>query len=278
MLLLLSTFGDVMSKRCFVIQRFDAGHYDSLYNQIFEPAIVAAGFEPYRVDRDPSASIPIETIEKEIGEADVCFVEISEDAPNVWFELGFAIAKEKPLCLVCSKARTGFPFDVQHRQIIRYPDRPVPSDYEALKDQVGARLSAVLKSDVSLKRNADTAKALSGTQQTSGLRPHELLALTIIFQTQFTGGTSGWSLQQDMERGGFTAAASGLAIVGLAKKGYIKVEKENDRDGNIRTDLYMTSSGEEWLIEHQDGLNLQIERLSAQNYGDTGITEDDIPF
>ncbi len=267
-----------MSKRCFVVQRFDGGRYDSLYDQIFEPAIRAAGFEPYRVDRDPTASIPIETIEREISEADACFVEISEDAPNVWFELGFAIAKEKPLCLVCSKARSTFPFDVQHRQIIRYPDRPVPSDYAALKDQIGARLSAVLQSDVSMKRNADTAKALSGTPQTSGLRPHELLALTIIFQSQFTGSVSGWSLQQDMERGGFTATASGLAIVGLAKKGYIKINKEDDRNGDVKTDLYMTSTGEEWLIGHQDDFNLQIDRLPSPDYTSAAITDDDIPF
>jgi hypothetical protein len=248
-----------MSKRCFVVQRFDGGRYDSLYDEIFKPAIEEAGFDAYRVDRDPSASIPIETIEREIGESDACFVEMSEDAPNVWFEMGFAIAKEKPLCLVCSTTRTRFPFDVQHRQIIRYPDHPVPSDFKNLRTQIAARLAAVVKSDISLRQNADTAKALSVSPATSGLRPHELLALTIIFQSQLTGGVNGWSLSQDMERGGFTAVASGLAIAGLIRKGYISAEKGQDQDGDMRTDLYISGTGEEWLMEHQDELNLQIE-------------------
>ena len=109
-----------MDKLCFVIQRFDKGHYDKLFRELFKPAIEKAGFKPYRVDEDLSASIPIESIERMISESHACFAEISEDNPNVWFEFGYAIAKEKPMCLVCSEVRERFPFDVQHRKIIRY--------------------------------------------------------------------------------------------------------------------------------------------------------------
>ena len=49
---------------CFVIQPFDNGKFDRRYNGIFEPAIKDAGLKPYRVDRDPSTVIVIETIEK----------------------------------------------------------------------------------------------------------------------------------------------------------------------------------------------------------------------
>jgi hypothetical protein len=107
------------------------GRYDQLFREIFKPAIEQAGFDPYRVDEDLSASIPIESIELQISNAHACFAEISEDNPNVWFELSYSIAREKPLCLVCSKARKSkFPFDIQHRQIILYPEFPVLSDYE----------------------------------------------------------------------------------------------------------------------------------------------------
>jgi hypothetical protein len=51
---------------CFVIQPFDAGKFDGRYKDTFKPAIEAAGFEAYRVDKDPSVSIPIEQIEKGI--------------------------------------------------------------------------------------------------------------------------------------------------------------------------------------------------------------------
>jgi hypothetical protein len=99
---------------CFVIQPFDGGKFDGRYKDTFKPAIIDAGFEAYRVDEDPSVSIPIEHIEKGIREAAVCFAEITIDKPNVWFELGYAIACRKPIVMVCERnARSKFPFDVQ---------------------------------------------------------------------------------------------------------------------------------------------------------------------
>ncbi len=53
-----------------------------------------------------------ETIVEEITKSVACFAEISEDNPNVWFELGYAIARDKPLCIVCSDLRTSFPLRV----------------------------------------------------------------------------------------------------------------------------------------------------------------------
>ena len=73
--------------RCFMIQPFDGGQrYDKRYEDVFEPAIRDAGLEPYRVDRDPSVSVPIENIERDIKTSAVCLAEISTDNPNVWFE------------------------------------------------------------------------------------------------------------------------------------------------------------------------------------------------
>jgi hypothetical protein len=133
--------------QCFVMQPFDKGIYDRLYEQVFEPAIKDAKLKPYRVDSDPSASIPIDTIQQEITKSLACFGEISEDNPNVWFELGYAIACDKPLCMVCSDARQKFPFDVQHRKIIRYPEHALPRDYEKLKQEITERLVAVIEKE-----------------------------------------------------------------------------------------------------------------------------------
>ena len=72
---------------CFVIQPFDGGQFDKRYDDILDPAIREAGIEPYRVDRDISAVIPIEQIEQNIRKADVCLADISKDNPNVWLEI-----------------------------------------------------------------------------------------------------------------------------------------------------------------------------------------------
>jgi hypothetical protein len=130
---------------CFVIQPFDRDKYDHRYKDIFQPAITKAGFKPYRVDEDPSVTIPIEQIENGIKGSAVCLAEITTDNANVWFELGYAIACNKPLLLICEReARTKLPFDVQHRTVILY-DTKAPSDYRILRTQITQRLKAVVR-------------------------------------------------------------------------------------------------------------------------------------
>lgn len=98
---------------CFVIQPFDKDKYDSRYEDIFEPVIKECELDPYRVDRDPSVNIPIEEVESGIKNARICFAEISTNNPNVWFELGYAIACQKEVVLICSDERNEkFPFDI----------------------------------------------------------------------------------------------------------------------------------------------------------------------
>lgn len=103
----------------FVVQPFDQGPFDKRFDDVFAAAISEAGLEAYRVDRDPTVSIPIEDIEAGIRNAEVCLAEITTDNPNVWFELGFAIASQRDVVLICSSERKSrFPFDIQHRSII----------------------------------------------------------------------------------------------------------------------------------------------------------------
>src|SRR5258708_8751680 len=100
-----------------------------------------------RVDRDPTVSIPIEDIEAGIRNAEVCLAEITTDNPNVWFELGFAIPSQRDVVLICSSERESrFPFDIQHRSIIRY-NTESSSDFEALKDRITERLRAILSKE-----------------------------------------------------------------------------------------------------------------------------------
>lgn len=121
--------------RCFVIQPFDGGDFDARYEDLFSPAIRDAGLEPYRVDRDPRVSIPIQDIESGIRDSTICLADISIDNQNVWFELGFAIAAQKEVVLVCSDARQlKFPFDVQHRTIIKYRTGS-PRDFKSSRNK-----------------------------------------------------------------------------------------------------------------------------------------------
>ena len=90
---------------CFVIQPFDSGKFDKRFDDVYKPAIEAAGLEAYRVDRDPGVDVPIDAIEAGIRSATVCLADITTDNPNVWYELGFAFAAGRPVVMVCSQER-----------------------------------------------------------------------------------------------------------------------------------------------------------------------------
>jgi len=138
---------------CFIIQPFDGGPFDKRYNDVFAPAVREADLEPYRVDQDPAVSVPIDAIERGIRDAQVCLAEITTDNPNVWFELGFALACGKEVVMVCAtKERTGkFPFDVQHRSIITYGTE-APSDFQKLRASITERLRATLSKSRELQK------------------------------------------------------------------------------------------------------------------------------
>ncbi len=63
---------------CFVIQPFDAGKFDKRFDDVYRPAIEAAGLDAYRVDRDPGVDVPIDAIEDGIRNATVCLSDITE--------------------------------------------------------------------------------------------------------------------------------------------------------------------------------------------------------
>jgi hypothetical protein len=260
-----------LSNRCFVIQKFDV-RYNRLFDEIFDSAIGKADLQPYRVDRDPGASIPIETIEQEISDSLACFAELSEDNPNVWFELGYAIARNKPLCLVCSEKREKFPFDVQHRQIIKYPPDALPKDYEQLQEKITKRLQAAVSQRESLEINAAAATALAIQPDTDGLQPHELLALTIVFQNQYDEGIGARALADDMKRGGYIQAAASLAIARLNKLGFLRHQTVGWEDGSSAERIFVSGTGEEWLLSNQHKLNLRLPGKGPE------VRDEDIPF
>src|SRR4051812_15190669 len=100
--------------RCCVFQPFDKGPFDRRFGDTLAPAITEAGLEPYRVDKDPSSTIPIDTLHDEIRSATVCLADISNQNPNVMYELGFAIASGRDVVLLSVVGAPKFPFDIQH--------------------------------------------------------------------------------------------------------------------------------------------------------------------
>jgi hypothetical protein len=264
---------------CFVIQPFDKGLYDDRYDDVYAKAIEDAGLRPYRVDRDPAASVPIDRIASQIRDAAVCFADISEDNPNVWFELGLVIASNKEVVLVCSAKRTKFPFDVQHRHIIRY-ETESPRNFEDLRADIAERLRAARK----IVRGREMIEDLSPVKATAGLSAHEQVMLVVIAQRMDSpeGRVPYYSVRQDMQASGFNDIALALSARSLSKRRYVETSMDSDRNGETYALYTVTELGFDWLEHNQDKLELRrpdvlpSEPRSPTVFGDTEL--DDLPF
>jgi len=243
--------------KCFVIQPFDQGVFDKRYDDVIIPAIQDAGLEPYRVDRDPRVSIPIDEIESGIKRSDLCLAEITTDNPNVWFELGFAIAVPKEVVLVCSDERkTKFPFDVQHRSIIEYKTES-PQDFQKLQRDISQRIKAILKK----QEQIGNVSRISPVGETEGLTQHEMVALVTTMQNSIIApdGVSAYIIKNDMDKAGFTDIAISLAIRSLIEKKMLDSGVAQDEMGEEYHYYCVTRTGERWLLDNQDKLVLRKE-------------------
>lgn len=256
-------------ERCFVIQPFDGGAFDARYDDVLDPAVRKAELEPYRVDRDPKASIPIQEIETQIRNSRICLADISLDNPNIWFELGFAIAAGKDVVLICSDHRqTKFPFDVQHRNIISYKTTS-PRDFEQLGEKITARLSALLEKE----QNLSAAVAFSKLQKIQGLDPHEVVALAALGENIYalTDAASDQDIRTDMERSGFTNLATTIALKSLSERKFIIQVKLENEEGWTYAGYKFTPDGWNWVITNKDEFVLKKKRNAT-------FADDDIPF
>ncbi|MEP7367452.1 MAG: hypothetical protein ABI972_29685 [Acidobacteriota bacterium] len=261
---------------CFLIQPFDGGPFDLRCRDVYIPAVRNAGLEPYRVDEDPSVSIPIEEIEDRLRKADVCLADISLDNPNVWYELGFAIACRTPVVLVCSAERkTRFPFDIQHRHVIKY-NTDSTSDFT----QLGSSISDRLRATVEKEKRVGRAVSLPPLSDTDGLPQHELaLLVTIAGSIEAPGSSVAASfVRQDMNRAGFNNVAVTIGVAALAEKALVEVIPEAaDYHGDRYVAYALTTEGMTWLRRNQARLELR-EHTSKKQRSPPEPGFDEVPF
>jgi hypothetical protein len=255
--------------RCFVIQPFDNGKYDKRYDDVLSPAIKAAGLDPYRVDRDPHVSIPIDDIQSGIESSRICLADITTDNPNVWFELGYAIASKREVVMICSSERESkFPFDVQHYSIINYTTES-SRDFEQLGNSITERLKARLQKE----RNMHAVGSISPLAAVEGLEHYEIAALVAAAQElpDPTGGTPTYALQNNMENAGFAPIATTLGVRRLIAKGMLEAFEDENHNGDIFTAYRVTDAGMAWLFENTEKLKLKSDPPER-------LEDEDIPF
>ncbi|HWL53641.1 MAG TPA: hypothetical protein VNQ90_14480 [Chthoniobacteraceae bacterium] len=254
--------------RCFVIQPFEERFTKRFYD-IFKPAIEECNLEAYRLDCDPSVDLPIQAIEEGIRDSSICLADITLDNPNVWYELGYAFALNRPTVMVCSDERIGrYPFDIQHRTVSQYKVQS-KQDFIALHEAIVRRLKGVLLKTAALE-------AVSSNERMTpieGLTQPELavIASATGSVTLPMDATPLYSLKGDMERAGFAGFAFTLGVKRLIEKAFAKVIEGESYNGDTFQALALTDKAWQWIESNEDKFLLQRRPNLASN-------SDDIPF
>lgn len=267
---------DTPKPTCFVIQTFDGGKYDRRYRETIYPALIKADVVPQRADEILGLNPIIEKIESAIKSASICIAEVSDDNPNVWLELGYALALNRPAVILCDKSiRARLPFDVQHRPVILYRTDS-RSGFDELESNIVKWVRNELKSDRRLK-NVPVLKP--GSENKSDLEDYEVEILSTIFAFWPTpiGGISYWDLKNKLQSSGFAEVAIAMGISELLDRGYVSEKLQTEDGGNEFYELkyyFVTKDGIRWLQMNRCVLTMR-ENLAASP---ENTAEDDIPF
>lgn len=123
---------------CFIIMPiadhpdYKQGHFKRVYDDIFKPACIAAGYRPVRADDTKQANLIQLDILQKLLESPMAICDLSTRNPNVLFELGLRQAFDKPTILVQEEGTPRI-FDIN---IFRYVEYRKSLDYrEVLADQ-----------------------------------------------------------------------------------------------------------------------------------------------
>jgi len=118
--------------------------FDTLYTEVIEPRGKEAGFDVIRIDDLKRPGIIFQDIQQELGKATAVVAEISAENSNVFYELGYAHALNKPTILLARRGQP-LPFDIRSYRVIFYDDSI--GGKTDLEETLGKHLSAVLGGD-----------------------------------------------------------------------------------------------------------------------------------
>ena len=261
------------NRYCFVIQPIRDEEFTKRYSEVFKPAIEAANLSAYRIDLDPEVKNIIDGIEKKIADAALCLVDISIDNPNVWYELGYAYAKNKDIGMICEESRRmSFPFDISHRSIIKYKTDS-PSDFTLLKTKITEKINAYLES-----QRISQKIIKSPLKNDEGFQPYETSLLGVIIGEQITdeGSVPIYTLQEKMLQLGFTKPAISIGIRSLKQRSLIKISIDSDIfTGDSYEVCKLTEEGENFILSHTDLFDLSPAKYEASK---KASSFNDIPF
>ena len=128
--------------RAFVAMQFTEP-FDTLYRRVIKPRATKLGFDVVRIDEVAGPGIIFQDIQREIAESMVVIAEITAPNQNVFYELGYAHALNKPTILLARRQKDAqLPFDIRSYRVIFYDDT-IGGKVE-VEQQLQEHLSAIM--------------------------------------------------------------------------------------------------------------------------------------
>ena len=105
-------------------------NFDAVYEEIYRPAIIAAGLEPLRSDREVDGQLIHKSMFERLVLCQYALVDLSAPNPSVYYELGVRHVARKFSTVALRHEKTVLPFDVSPARVSTYGLGPdgTPSD------------------------------------------------------------------------------------------------------------------------------------------------------
>jgi len=100
---------------------YPKGHFTRVYQHLIKPACILAGFKPMRADDVLNTNHIALDILKKIIDSDMALCDLSNQNPNVLYELGIRQAFNKPVTLI-KDSKTSRVFDIQGFRDLEYDE------------------------------------------------------------------------------------------------------------------------------------------------------------
>jgi tetratricopeptide (TPR) repeat protein len=94
--------------------------FDRIHAELLQPALEAAGCEPFRADEEMAAGDIRTDMFQELLVSDLVLVDLTLDNPNVWYELGVRHALRARGVVLVQGPRPTTPFDIYTDRKLRY--------------------------------------------------------------------------------------------------------------------------------------------------------------
>jgi hypothetical protein len=240
-------------KRCIVLLP-SGPHFERLFEEVLEIAITKTGLVPSRLYWNALSPTPIHVFVDEIEQAEALVADISEHTDEIWLAVGCAVALGKPLCLISSTIEANVPFGIQYLPHISYPVDAFPRDYVELQQKIHAQLSAIMShaAQPEPQRHIPTPPPSPAPASSEDLASYEVMAMTILDLRASNAGLSPRDLGLEM-RACNAAPLTSHAMNALKRRRFIETKPVQISHGNelhISENLFLTRTGEDWLIRH----------------------------